>query len=142
MTNVESEKFDNDNYLLLTCTGKLENNTVGKVDFYLAKDGMYVTDWTYVDLSVLGEIDEVEFSMTGNKENGYGLATPTYFCMDNFGAACPADYVEPERTSFDTGTTALDEVEAATKADKQLRNGVLYIIRDGKMYNAQGQLVK
>ena len=40
------------------------------------------------------------------------------------------------------GTTAFDEVESSVKAVKVLRNGVLYIEKDGKTYNAQGQLVK
>ena len=38
--------------------------------------------------------------------------------------------------------TALEDVETSVKAVKVLRNGVLYIEKAGKTYNAQGQLVK
>ena len=39
-------------------------------------------------------------------------------------------------------TTGLDGVQTDSNLQKVLENGVLYIIRDGKIYNAQGQLVK
>lgn len=100
MCNVVGEKFDNTNYLTLVCTGNRGGQKVGEVRFDLAKDGKYVNQWTYVDLSTLGTIDEISFSMEGNKENTYGLVTPTYFCMDNFGAEKPADYIEPARGQF------------------------------------------
>ena len=38
--------------------------------------------------------------------------------------------------------TALDEVTATEENVKFILNGQLYILRDGKLYNAQGQLVK
>jgi len=38
--------------------------------------------------------------------------------------------------------TALDEVTATEENAKFILNGQLYILRDGKLYNAQGQLVK
>ncbi len=79
--------FTDDDYLLLTITGSLEDKDVnGKVDFYLAQGKTIVTDWTYVDLSTLGKIDELHFAMSGTKSNNYGLTTPTYFCIDNLGA--------------------------------------------------------
>ena len=79
--------FTDDDHLLLTITGSLEGKDVnGKVDFYLAQGKNIVTDWTYVDLSTLGKIDELHFAMSGTKSNDYGLTTPTYFCIDNLGA--------------------------------------------------------
>jgi hypothetical protein len=79
--------FTDDDHLLLTITGSLEGKEVnGKVDFYLAQGKTIVTDWTYVDLSTLGKIDELHFAMSGTKSNNYGLTTPTYFCIDNLGA--------------------------------------------------------
>ena len=41
-----------------------------------------------------------------------------------------------------SNATALEDVETSVKAVKVLRNGVLYIEKAGKTYNAQGQLVK
>ena len=39
-------------------------------------------------------------------------------------------------------TTGVDEVYNANSARKQMINGTLYIIRDGRIYNAEGTLVK
>ncbi len=41
------------------------------------------TDWTKVDLSVLGTVDKITFSPDSNDSGSYGLNVPTYFCIDN-----------------------------------------------------------
>lgn len=79
-------KFEYEDYLLLTIHGWANEKEVGKVEFYLAKDNDYVSTWEYVDLSSLGVIDRLTFSMSGSKANEWGLTTPTYFCIDNLGA--------------------------------------------------------
>ena len=80
--------FTEGDFLLLTIGGSLEGREVNNtVKFYLGKDEDLVTDWTYVDLSALGKIDELHFSMTGSRTDPvYGLNSPAYFCMDNLGA--------------------------------------------------------
>ena len=79
--------FTDDDYLLLTIGGSLEGKEVNNtVEFYLAKGKNIVNQWTYVDLSTLGKLDELHFTMTGTKSNKFGLTTPTYFCMDDLGA--------------------------------------------------------
>ena len=45
-----------------------------------------MTDWTYVDLSSLGKVDQLAFRMTGSRTGDWGLNTPAYFCIDNIGA--------------------------------------------------------
>ena len=42
----------------------------------------------------------------------------------------------------EAGTTGLDNVGAATRQRKYMENGVLFIERNGRLYNAQGKLVK
>ena len=137
MCNVEGEKFDETNYLTLTMVGLLNNDSVNAVTFDLAKDGEYVNRWTYVDLSVLGTVDEVRFSFSGNKNNTYGLVTPTYFCMDNFGVAKPEGYVEPERAKFSV-QQGVENTEAKVKAVKVIRNGQVVILRGEKAFNVLG----
>ena len=78
--------FDENDYLLLTIIGKKDGVETGKVEFYLAEGTKYVSEWEYVNLSSLGTIDELSFTMTGGKSNGYGMSTPAYFCIDNLGA--------------------------------------------------------
>ena len=79
--------FGANDYFTLTINaflnGEAVNNEV-KVD--LAKGTEYIHDWTYVDLSSLGEIDVLTFSLASSKNNAGGMTTPAYFCIDDFGA--------------------------------------------------------
>lgn len=95
-----AKKFGAEDFFKLTCTGKKDGEVVGTVDFMLAENGEFVNQWTYVDLSELGEIDALTFSLSSSDNGEWGINTPTYFCMDNFGAEKPADYVAPERAKF------------------------------------------
>ena len=78
--------FGDDDWFLLTISGALDGKAVNTtVEFYLAKGKEYVSDWTYVDLSKLGKIDELHFALSGTKKNDYGLTTPAYFAFDDLG---------------------------------------------------------
>lgn len=79
--------FDANDFLTLTITGSLNGQAVNtKVDFDLARGTDIVTAWTYVDLSKLGKVDELHFSMSGSRNDPqWGLNTPAYFCIDNLG---------------------------------------------------------
>ena len=80
--------FTENDHLLLTIGGSLEGKEINStVEFYLAKGTNIVNQWTYVDLSTLGKVDELHFTMSGTKTNDMGLTTPTYFCIDNLGAS-------------------------------------------------------
>ena len=52
----------------------------------------------------------------------------------------------PKRMRFvfnqEQTATSIDNTNAVVESQKILENGVLYIIRDGVRYNAQGQLIK
>ena len=76
-------------FLKLTATGKNGNVETGSVDFYLADyrsdyscDDYIVTDWSWMDLSSLGEVSSIEFSLSSSDNGDYGINTPTYFCLD------------------------------------------------------------
>lgn len=67
--------------------------TLDTVHFYLAdfrfsNDSLdyIVKDWTYVDLSSLGYVDSVQFVLNSSDIGGFGINTPTYFCVDNVNA--------------------------------------------------------
>ena len=78
--------FGDDDYLTLIIHGSLKGVEVNnQVEFKLAEGKDIVTDWEYVDLSKLGEIDELSFTMVGSRTGDWGLNTPTYFCIDNLG---------------------------------------------------------
>lgn len=71
-----------EDWLLLTLTGKLGGVVTGTTGLYLADyrgtTDSILTQWTRVDFSPLGTVDEIVFSM-GSTVSG----TPTYFAMDN-----------------------------------------------------------
>lgn len=79
-----AKKFDENDYLLLKIIGRTnDDKETGHVDFYLAKDGKIVDEWTKVDLTPLGAVDHVDFTMDSSDKGAYGINTPTYFCLDN-----------------------------------------------------------
>lgn len=84
---IAGEPFGAEDWFLLTIGGSLEGKAVNTtVEFYLGKGTNFVTNWTYVDLSKLGKVDELSFTMSGSRTGDYGLNTPSYFCIDNLGA--------------------------------------------------------
>ena len=40
------------------------------------------TGWSYVDLSALGEVEEIYFTMSSTDSGEWGMNTPAYFCLD------------------------------------------------------------
>ena len=81
----------------LTATGKnASGQTIGTLDFYLAdyrfsnNEEDYVVDtWEWFDLSPLGNVHTITFSLSSTKENAYGMLTPAYFCIDDFNGTAP-----------------------------------------------------
>ena len=83
----------------ITATGKNANGqTVGTLDFYLAdlrfannEEDYILNTWEWFDLSPLGNVASISFSLSSSRGSGYNMITPAYFCMDNFndGGAAP-----------------------------------------------------
>ena len=82
---------DDPDYFKLIISGIDEfGSYTGSVDFYLAdfrfEDNSldYIVDeWTWVDLSVLGNVIGLEFTLESSDAGAYGMNTPAYFAMDN-----------------------------------------------------------
>lgn len=53
------------------------------VDVDLARDGNIMTTWTTVDLSSLGAVNSLSFTMDGSDKGDYGVKHPKYFAFDN-----------------------------------------------------------
>ena len=53
------------------------------LDVDLARDGNIMTTWTTVDLSSLGEVNSLSFTMDGSDKSDYGVKHPKYFAFDN-----------------------------------------------------------
>ncbi len=74
----------------LTITGKDETGSVtGTAEFYLADfrytdpDKDYIVNtWKWVDLTGLGTVKSMEFTLSSSDNGDFGMNTPAYFCMD------------------------------------------------------------
>ena len=66
----------------LTITGYKDTIKTGSVDFKLA-DGMSIVDtWQKIDLTKLGKVTKLNFSLSSTDEYGGFMNTPAYFCLD------------------------------------------------------------
>lgn len=61
-----------------------------KVDFYLAdyrfsnnSQDYIVKNWQWVDLTSLGIVDSIQFTLTSSDTGAFGMNTPAFFCIDN-----------------------------------------------------------
>ena len=60
----------------------------GSLDFYLADFRSsnsigVLTEWKKVDLSSLGAVQRIEFTMSSTDNGAWGMNTPAYFCIDD-----------------------------------------------------------
>ena len=132
-------KYTDDDYFTLEFIGWKDEVEVGRQSFDLIRDGKYVNQWTYVDLSAIGEINGLTFNFETSN-----IGTPFYFVMDNFGAPKPYNYVAPDMAPIHEEPTAIDEMSTVNSqlSTKVLRDGQLFILRNGVMYNVLGARVK
>ncbi len=76
----------------LTILGYSGGSATGSsLDFYLAdyrfannSQDYIVDEWTYLDFTTLGTVDELRFVMSSSDGAGAAMKTPAYFAMDNF----------------------------------------------------------
>lgn len=86
-----SQPFSQGSWLMVTATGKAADGSTKTVDFYLADyrsenaaDHYALDTWQWMDLSSLGKVKSINFSMSGSDTGQWGLNTPAYFAMDDF----------------------------------------------------------
>lgn len=77
----------------ITATGFIGSTQTGTADFYLADfrdsnnaNDYIVSDWRYFDLTGLGQITSVQFSLSSSDNGAFGMNTPAYFALDNVAA--------------------------------------------------------
>ncbi len=77
-------------WFMVTFTGyDNDGEETGTVEFYLADfqaetgDNDYIiSEWTWVDLSALGEVGEVQAILSSSDTGEWGMNTPAYFAID------------------------------------------------------------
>jgi hypothetical protein len=90
-----SQKFggptgDDPDYFKLLVYGFLNGSASGPVEYYLAdyrfadnaKDYIIKT-WQWVELSSLGAVDSLEYTLESSDTGAFGMNTPGYFCIDH-----------------------------------------------------------
>lgn len=90
-------------------------------------------DWTFVDLSWIANADSLTFIALSNDTGDYGINTPAYFCMDNFGA---------ENTPTCVRDFKLVNVDAYFDAMGNLNLNSDSEMQEISIYDAVGRLVK
>ena len=80
----------------LTVKGYIKYEYKGRIEFYLAdfrsdnsSEDYIVSDWEWVDISALGEVERLEFSLSSSDNGMWGMNTPAYFVMDNLNKQIP-----------------------------------------------------
>lgn len=120
--------------LTLKITGYDVNGKPGKTINYnlaMVHEGAlyYVKAWRWVDLTPLGKVASIKFVIDGSDTGQWGLNTPTYFCMDDFGGAAP---------ELDADYEVIDDVTAIKGVATD--NGQL--TTDNRIYNLAGQRIQ
>ncbi len=135
------ESGNDPDYLKLSIWGVKDDVKTEVIEFYLAdyrfednsKDYIVKT-WQWVELSSLGEIDNLSFSLESTDVGDYGMNTPSYFNIDNL-------YVVPAVTGINSTTSSKIAIypnpsNGAFRIKTKNVNPV-----DISIYNMQGALI-
>ena len=66
----------------LTIKGFNGENETGTIEFLLADGLDIVNTWQQVDLTKLGKVTKIQFSLSSTDVGQWGINTPLYFCLD------------------------------------------------------------
>lgn len=88
--NAFSKKFEKGDWFRLTAHGLKADNSEIELSFYLAycdsddaQEGL-LKSWKTFDLSELGEVKGIYFTMSSSDTGEFGMNTPSYFAISNF----------------------------------------------------------
>ena len=91
---VDREYASNHFYFKLKASAYANGALIGDSEIMMADftegNSYMMDDWTYVDLSWIENADSLNFiAISNDTAGGWGINTPMYFCMDDFGAQNP-----------------------------------------------------
>lgn len=87
----EEDGTNGEDWFLMTVDGFKDGaQTQESVEFYLADfrfeddaDDYILTEWAWVDLTALGEVDSIRLSLSSSDVGAFGMNTPAFYCIDN-----------------------------------------------------------
>ena len=94
-----------------------------------------IDEWTYIDLSQLGDADSLVFSLSSSDNGQFGMNTPAYFCVDNI---VTLDALSPVASLL---SQKLFDIYPNPTTDFILLNGKFNAEAVCSIYNMVGQLV-
>ena len=118
------DPFGEGDYFQLTAHGVAADGSEKTVSINLIEftDGELkaLNDWTFFDLSELGKVTSVYFTLTSTDTGAYGMNTAAYFCMDKF-------QVKAEDTAAPTFSGATDDgIHAYVVTINQTETSTIY----------------
>lgn len=90
--DLKNPPFTSGDYLLLTAHGVKDDGSETTADIYLADFSSaprLLDSWTPMDLSPLGSIKELYFTLSSSRAGEYGVLTPPYFAIDRLTVKAP-----------------------------------------------------
>lgn len=79
-----AKQFEAGDFFTLTITGlDTSNSETGSVDVSLANGTDLLDEWLWTDLSTLGSVAALEFSLNSSDVGAFGMNTPAYFAIDD-----------------------------------------------------------
>ena len=117
---------ENDTLALIISALNSSLEETQSLTYYLAVDGKKNNGWVKVPLTTLGKTSGLSFRMTTTDTGDFGSNTPLYFALD-------ALTVNTEQPTAVENLPVLQE-----EATKIWYQGYVYILRQGTIYNLQG----
>lgn len=117
---------ENDTLALIISALNASLEDTQSITYYLAVDGKKNNGWVKVPLTALGKTSGLSFRMTTTDTGDFGSNTPLYFALD-------ALTVNTEQPTAVENLPVLQE-----EATKIWYQGYVYILRQGTIYNLQG----
>ena len=84
------ETGNDEDWFMLSVSGMIDSMATDTIEFYLADyrfadntEDYIINNWTWLDLSSLGNITSLQFDWSSSDNGDWGMNTPAYFCMDD-----------------------------------------------------------
>ncbi len=84
------ESGNDEDWYMLSIIGLVDTVVTDTIEFYLAdyrfganSQDYIINDWTWLDLTSLGNITSLQFNWSSSDNGDWGMNTPAYFCMDD-----------------------------------------------------------
>lgn len=139
------DPFGAGDWFKIVATGENIDGETTTTEFYLADfrsnnadEHFIVEEWTWFDLSVLGEVVSISFKLDASRKNSLGVLVPLYFCLDNFngdGGIGVNNYVNQfDFTTYPNPTT--DYINIKFDTNSNIANATI------KLYDINGRLLQ